>query len=288
MKAKVFLVKSFGVDESGGNPAGVVLDAGGLTDEQKQLIAAKVGFSETAFVEASDKANFKVRFFTQTAEVDLCGHATVATFSLLFRKGLLKAGPYTQELKAGMLGIQVEENGFVLMEQAPPQFLDTIEPGEIRACINLELLFDDLKPQIVSTGLPDILLPVPTLEQLYALRVDPVTLSQLNEKTHSIGLHAFTLETAEPGSIAQARNFAPLFGIDEESATGSSSGALACYLFKYGKLKGRSLENMRFEQGYSMNQPSEIFVTLVVENENVKKVHVGGTAQLSGEVDIEV
>ncbi len=84
----VYLLKSFGVDEMGGNPAGVVLDANNLSDEQKKAISKAINYSETAFVERSDKADYKVRFFTPTEEVDLCGHATIATYSLLFQRSL--------------------------------------------------------------------------------------------------------------------------------------------------------------------------------------------------------
>ncbi|WP_046006551.1 PhzF family phenazine biosynthesis protein [Pseudoalteromonas rubra] len=71
----VHLVNAFTERGKGGNPAGVVLNADGLTDEQKQAIAREVGFSETAFVSSASDADFAVSFFTPTAEVDFCGHA---------------------------------------------------------------------------------------------------------------------------------------------------------------------------------------------------------------------
>jgi PhzF family phenazine biosynthesis protein len=288
MRVKVYLLKSFGVNENGGNPAGVVLDADGLSDAQKKKIAEKVGFSETAFLEKSDKADFKLRFFTPTAEVDLCGHATIATYALLFQKKLLEAGRYVQELNLGSLAIEVQNNGFVLMEQTRPIFLEFISPDDIQECVNIKLSFDELKPQVVSTGLADILLPVSSLVQLNNLVVDTKKLSLLNKRTNSIGLHAFTLHTTRADSVAQTRNFAPLYGINEESATGSSNCALACYLFKSGKLSNHSLGQMRFEQGYHMDQPSEIFVTLGVQNNLIKQVVVGGTATLTGELNMEI
>lgn len=82
---KVYLVNSFTRDHCGGNPAGVVLNPPKLTTEQKIAIAQQVGFSETAFVYSGDDTDFKVDFFTAEGEVDFCGHATLAVFSLCHR-----------------------------------------------------------------------------------------------------------------------------------------------------------------------------------------------------------
>ncbi len=78
----VYSVNAFTLNGKGGNPAGVCLDADGLSESKMQAIAAKVGYSETAFVQkpVSAKADYKTRFFTPTREVNLCGHATIATF----------------------------------------------------------------------------------------------------------------------------------------------------------------------------------------------------------------
>ncbi|MEN9389015.1 MAG: hypothetical protein RLY61_99, partial [Candidatus Parcubacteria bacterium] len=218
-KATVYLLKSFGVDETGGNPAGVVLNTENLSDNQKKDIARKVNLSETAFVEKSHNADYKVRFFTPTEEVDLCGHATIATYSLLFQKSLIKPGQYTQELKAGVLGIEIRDDGMVIMEQSVPKFAEKIEPDEITEIFGESIVVDQLPPQVVSTGLRDILLPIKTREQLYSLKPNFERMSALNKKTMSIGFHAFTLDTMDPQSIAHCRNFAPLYGIEEESAT---------------------------------------------------------------------
>jgi PhzF family phenazine biosynthesis protein len=287
-KVKIFLLKSFGVNETGGNPAGVVLSAENLTDGQKKAISKEVNFSETAFIEVSDKADFKVRFFTPTEEVDLCGHATIAAYSLLFQRSLLKSGSYKQELKAGVLGIEVQDDGLVIMEQSLPQFSESIPLEVITDVFDESIIVDGLTPQIVSTGLRDIMLPVQTRNQLFSFKPDFGKMADMNKKTNSIGVHAFTLDTIDPKAIAHCRNFAPLYGITEESATGSSNGALACYLYHHRKLNDRSLHDMKFEQGYSMNKPSEIFVGLEVDGQQIAKVTVGGRAILFGEKEIEI
>lgn len=287
-KEKVYLLRSFGIDETGGNPAGVVLNSDDLSDEQKQAISKEVNFSETAFVGNSAVADFKVRFFTPLEEVDLCGHATIATYSLLYQKTLLHPGIYNQELKAGILGIEVQADGLVIMEQTLPQFLDTVTLKDIRDVFGEDIGIEGLPPQIVSTGLADIMLPVATRDQLFSLTPDLKKMAALNKRTISIGFHAFTLDTIDPNAVAHARNFCPLYGIDEESATGSSTGALACYLFMQGKLDKQNLNNMRFEQGFSMQQPSEIYASLEISEDKITRVRIGGKAVLFGEREIEV
>ncbi len=88
---KVELVRAFSNEGAGGNPAGgVVFDAGALSEDKMQETAAEVGYSETAFVLPSEDADYRVRFFTPNTEVDLCGHATIATFSTMLAKGMIQ------------------------------------------------------------------------------------------------------------------------------------------------------------------------------------------------------
>lgn len=90
-KVKIKQVDVFTTNFFSGNPAGVVVDANQIPDESKQSIAREMNLSETAFVSHSNLADFKVQFFTPNAEVDLCGHATIATFSALYEEGKLAA-----------------------------------------------------------------------------------------------------------------------------------------------------------------------------------------------------
>ena len=271
-------MRAFAKTEKGGNPAGVVFDADGLSESSMKEIASEVGYSETAFVMKSHMADFRVRFFTPIEEVDLCGHATIAAFNLMRDEKIILPGNYTQETKAGVLKLRVYENT-VFMEQKKPEFFEVIEKDEIRDCYlsNEDEYIDDMKIQMVSTGLKDILLPVKDLETLVNLKPDFEKITEISKKYDAVGIHAFALDTYNEGT-AHARNFAPRYGIDEESATGTSNCALACYLYKYGN-KG---ENGRyvFEQGYCMGSPSEIVVDLVLDEENeVAGVYVGGRAE---------
>jgi PhzF family phenazine biosynthesis protein len=267
---ELYRLRAFPKTSNGGNKAGVFINGYNLTETDMQTIAKRVNYSETAFVLKSDLADFKVRFFTPNSEVDLCGHATIATFNLLRDLKIISPGIYTQETKAGILKLDVR-NDFVFMEQPEPKYYDLVDNDLIRRCFK-KIDFDErFKPQIVSTGIKELFIAVKSIEELNALTPDFGAISTLARTYSAIGIHAFALgEDAD----AYGRNFAPVVGIDEESATGTSNGALACYLYKYWKKKN----NYVLRQGYSMNQPSEIIVNLEIENESVKKVHVGGSA----------
>ncbi|MBI4148310.1 PhzF family phenazine biosynthesis protein [Candidatus Woesearchaeota archaeon] len=121
----VYFVNAFAKTPEGGNPAGVCLEKG-LSDAHMQRIAADVGFSETAFVMPSSKADYRVRFFTPFTEVALCGHATIAAYHFMRENGQVVPGKYTQETKAGVLAIEVEKNA-VWMDQNPPQYLGVLD-----------------------------------------------------------------------------------------------------------------------------------------------------------------
>ncbi|QHQ63383.1 PhzF family phenazine biosynthesis isomerase [Anaerocolumna sedimenticola] len=289
MKVKAYTINSFAKTSLGGNGAGVVLDADYLSDEEMQKIAAVLGFSETAFVLNSNLADFKVRFFTPSEEVDLCGHATIGTFFTMGTLGYIKPGNYLQETKAGILGVEIKEDQSIMMSQPLPVFFETIDKSEIADSLNIEIanIHEDLPVQIVSTGLRDIIVPIKNLDVLYSIKPDFKKIFEISRRYSAVGYHVFSLETIN-FSTACCRNFAPLFGIPEESATGTSNGALGCYLYKYGKINFGQTSNIIIEQGYAMKKPSEIFVSLAVEGEKITGVKVGGRALNLSSIEIDI
>lgn len=289
MEVTVYILHSFAKTKGGGNPAGVVLDADDFTEKEMQRIAAKVGFSETAFVQKSEKASYKVRFFTPNEEVNLCGHATIAVFSLLANQGKIKVGNYTQETKAGILQVECRPDGTIFMSQSIPEFYEIIDKNEIADSLNISesLIVSHLPIQIVSTGLKDILIPVDNLGALFSIKPNFEMVAEISKKYGVVGYHVFTTETRF-NSTAHCRNFAPLYDIPEESATGTSNGALSCYLYKYGVFTENECRKLVFEQGYSMGKPSEILASLYIDNGTVKEVKVGGNALNVGENELEI
>lgn len=282
MEVTAFLVNSFTVNGTGGNPAGVVLHADNLSDEDKLAIAQAVGYSETAFVSQDDEVDFALSFFTITGEVDFCGHATLAAFSIMYQQGIVTEGQYVQRTKAGVLAVTVGANGQVVMEQRLPEHCGRFNYQEIAALIGIEptiLALTQLPIEAISTGLPDLIVPVP-YGYLDKLNVNEYLLSDFCKKHAVVGLHAFELCEGNHELTASCRNFAPLVGIPEESATGSASGALACYLTKY--LAGMHSSNFIFEQGRAMACISRITASIESNARAILSVKVGGFAQQIG------
>jgi PhzF family phenazine biosynthesis protein len=280
MSHTLYQVNAFTANGENGNPAGVVLHADDLNEQQMQSIATQAGFAETAFISKCEGATRELSFFTQTNEVDLCGHATIASWSLLHQKGELPAGNYTQQTKAGLLGVTIMESGLIFMEQNPASFYEEVPVPVISPLVgvNDDVFHGNLKPQIISTGIRDLFIPVKEKAALDHLVPDLPEIKKFSKEHDISGLHFFALlEGSE--SIASARNFAPADGIDEEAATGTSNGALLCYLKEKSLLPERDV--YRIEQGESMGRLSYIYGKFVDDI-----VWVGGAATSVRESDI--
>lgn len=273
MAVTLYRVAAFPVAGNGGNEAGVVLDADTLTDNEMLSIARRVNYSETAFVMASERADYRLRFFTPTVEVPLCGHATIATFNLMRNLDLLKNERIRIETGEGILTVKIQAEQ-VELQLSPPQFGPVLDPQEIATILNLEP--DDLLSypiQTISTGIPEIFVGVNSSQTLAKLAPDIERLEALCKKHEAVGVYVFTLDTRTDKADALGRNFIPLVGIYEESATGTASGALACYLYAHG-IKRKT--QFQFEQGYALFKPSSIHVTMQIEKEEIIDLYVGG------------
>ena len=205
MQINIFQVDAFTDKSFKGNPAGVVPDARNLKDDQMQNIAKEMNLSETAFVIPISDELFQVRFFTPLCEVDLCGHATVATFFLLAKKGYINSirnGIKTvyQNTKAGKLAVNLKYvNGLVdkvFMEQTIPKDLGgVLDMDKLVQALGINkddigIAGEFVDPEIISTGLADIILPLNKKETLDNLEIDMEELSKLSEDNKVVGLHA--------------------------------------------------------------------------------------------------
>ena len=281
---KLYIVDAFTTQKFSGNQAGVALlgrDEDYPEDAFLQAIAAELKHSETAFVKRLGPETFQVRYFTPEGEVDLCGHATIATFTVLREEGVLEPGTYQASTLAGELSIEVSPTA-VWMDMAPPvekQHFSAPECAALYAAYGLstEDMPEGLPPEAVSTGLCDILLPVSSREALERAVQNEAEVIRLSKHYGVVGVHLFWPCLAR-GETAHCRNFAPLYAIPEEAATGTSNGALTYYLYRHGRLQPGG-EN-RFIQGEHMGKPSEILSRLEESNGAVK-VRVGGRAVLS-------
>jgi PhzF family phenazine biosynthesis protein len=281
----VAIVNAFIDGSVGGNPAGVVLAADELTNAQKLAIAREVGLSETSFVSRSECAAFKLEFFTPTRQIPHCGHATVATFSLLRERGMVGCGSTSKETIDGIRKIEID-NGLVFMEQCAPKYtgLTAVQITSVLDSIGAtpDALAPGLTPCIVDTGNRFLLVPLAQENALAALRPDFAAIATLSEELQLIGYHAFARKPADAARRATARMFAPLYGIDEEAATGTAAGPLACYLFDRA---GEQQAPMLIEQGMFMQPPSPSVLTsrLDVEAGKIARLFVGGRAKMMSE-----
>lgn len=302
MKKTVYIVNAFTYNNNGGNSAGVVLDCENLTTKDMLSIANTVGLSETAFVKKSNcpAYDYEVRFFTPTTEVDLCGHATIASFYTLAKRKLITGSndivKVKQKTLSGILDVELHfksnEINYVLMTQTSPEFYSYIDDTPT-LCEILGISETDcgingvvIKPMIVSTGLKDIMFPVKSLEVLKNIKPDFSKLKDYTDRLALVGLHAFTLETEEESSSVATRNFGPSVGIDEESATGTSNGALCGYLIKHNILSFDKVLNMYSEQGYYMGNPSRILCSGEPVNDEII-IKVGGEGAIMEEITVE-
>lgn len=280
---KYFIVDAFTSEPFGGNPAGVVLLGGGFPSERlMQQVAAELRYSETAFVQQNGPAEFTVRYFTPAGEVDLCGHATIATFGTLCQKSILQDGDVCMNhTLAGDLKVKIGE--MVMMQMATPRVIEKQVDAErlhhIMAGIKMPS-WPVMPIEIVSTGLPDIMMPVATVDDLNALAPDMDALSDLSRELEVTGVHAFAL--SDDGYTAHVRNFGPLYGIPEESATGTANAALTHYLHHQGLISTPTTG--RFLQGESMGRPSVIATMLQLDG----CIWVGGSACIVAEGELLV
>lgn len=280
-KESLFEVSSFTYQDQGGNLAGVRLlkQEEHLSTEQMQLLANKLGYAETAFVQPIAPNEFKLRYFTPRTEVPLCGHATIAAFCLLKQLEKLTTGEYKIHTQAGKLAILILEDDTVFMEQALPIFYtETLDYGEIAHSLGIDVndLSEELPLKVVSTGLKDLMIPVKTTTILQSIKPNAREIEAISKQLDIIGYHVFVPEK----NTIHCRNFAPFVGIEEEYATGTSNGALACYLFQENKQIGDV--NYHFRQGRpSSEQTGQINVEISAVNREIKQVFVGGKAVIS-------
>ena len=272
---KYYIIDAFTDQPFSGNPAGVVLlDSDTFPKEELMLqIAAELRYSETAFVKRHSAQEFTIRYFTPKAEVELCGHATIASFFLLHQKGLA-LGPCLCHTKAGDLRIEAGEK--VMMQMAKPRIMATIaETEEIYQALGVNKPTLNLPTQVVYAGLPDLMIPLPDVATLQVLQPDMQAISEITKQLEAISFHVFAFDN--DGYTAHVRDFAPLYDIPEESATGTANASLTYYLQQCGCLGAEA--ECAFIQGEAMGRPSVVATRIQADG----SVFVGGTAAIVAE-----
>ena len=218
---RIFVCDAFSSEIFKGNQAGVV-----ILEEKEEYptvtlmknIAAELKHSETAFVKKTDNKKFKIRYFTPTEEVELCGHATISVFSILRELKLIFSGKYIAETLAGSLEIVVD-NDFIWMDMASPKIEYTFNLDEIKeiySAFNLDTVQapKNLIPKIVNTGLSDIIIPIEDKNILDSFIMNKERVIELSKKYKVVGAQIFTHDKYKKVT-AFCRNIAPLVCIYE-------------------------------------------------------------------------
>lgn len=267
--AEVLRYAAFTDDPEGGNPAGVVLDAEGMSEARMQEIATEVGFSETAFATTTTPRTtdpvdrrFGLRFFSPVAEVAFCGHATVATaVALADRDG---PGPLVLDTRAGEVRVETTTTGPTTRAsiRSVPTRSRPATDGEVTSALRaLRWSADDLAPaypaHVAFAGNEHLVLAVGTRERLAELDYDFDHLLALMTARNWTTLQLFWEEDER---TIHARNPFPVGGVVEDPATGAAAAALGGYLRELGRVP--EARQLTIVQGVDMGRPSEILLEI--------------------------
>ncbi len=279
-----YLVSAFSDRAFMGNSTGVVIDDGRLTDSEMENIAKDINQSVIVFVRELDRDRYLTRFFTPDGEINLCGHATVATFYALAENEYIKSKDegikkIIQHTKIGKIPVELEyqngkiENIYMNLDiKLEEKFHDIHRILKILNLseddIGLEI-FKNAEMEKISTGTCDIIVPVKNEKVLSSIVLDKDEAIKFSKEENIISIHAFTTNNGE--EIKQ-RTFSPIIGEDEEFGSGTSTAATMHYLSSNKIIKNKSITAI---QGDYIGRISKVYTSLIDEE---NKIRVGGRA----------
>lgn len=257
MDTETLRYTAFSTDPGGGNPAGVVLDASGLADADMLRIAAEIGYSETAFLTGTAPREYRVRYFSPLAEVDFCGHATIATSVALAER--IGAGPLVFHTNTGAVHVETESGRARLTSVAPRSRPAT--PAEVADTLRaLRWQETDLDPRfparVAYAGNEHLVLGIASRTRLATLDYDFDALGAIMRAAGWTTVHLFHEDG--PGHF-QARDPFPVGGVVEDPATGAAAAAFGGYLRDIGYT---DTDVITIEQGVDLGRPSLLEVDL--------------------------
>lgn len=297
-KYKVYQIDSFTDKKFTGNPAGVVPDAEGLTEEQMLSIAREMNNSETAFIFETPAQDYdvEVRFFTPVAEVPICGHATVASHYVRAMEKGLENCRVVQKTKAGILPVDIEKtaDGYnVTMTQGEvkihtPFDAQTVEDIAQALGITVQDIRSDCPVTIASTGFGKVMVGIKCDEMLHNLKPDMSKLIEISKRINCNGYYVFTISESRK-DLVHGRMFAPVSGINEDPVTGNANGPLGAYLVYYGIVPndGKYLE-FSIEQGRAMGRCGNmtVMVDIAEGKPTLVKIKGGAVAAFCAEIEL--
>jgi len=280
-------VDAFTNQALGGNPCAILFDTDEMDAALMLAIAKEMNLSETSFVRRSDQADFGVRYFTPAEEIPLAGHPTIATTFALVQTGrLVLENDHTKitlEMQAGVIEVEIfSQNGVIetiVMAQNKPTFHNIFEASEVLPIFGLaaEEALPGAPIQVVSTGTPQLMVPLRRLESLKKIRMDIPAYQELRKSGGFFSPHLFCLQGITEDGDTFARHFGVPPDTPEDPFTGSATGGMGAYLWHYGLIRQPTF---KAEQGHWMNRPGVAQVEVVGPAKDIETVKVGGSAVL--------
>ncbi|RDI71715.1 PhzF family phenazine biosynthesis protein [Halopelagius longus] len=285
------LVDVFAERRYAGNQLAVVEDGASLSDEEMLDIAREMNYSETTFVETGEERNggYDVRIFTPKEEIPFAGHPTLGTAAVL-REEFGAGEEVTLNLPVGRIPVEVREadgEELLWMTQNPPEFGETVEPERVAEVLSLDAsdVDDEWPVQVVSTGLPAVLIPLTDRDALERIAVDRRAYDELLDDVGVENLFAFCPDPRDGSHDFAARMFALGYNVPEDPATGSANGCLAGYLARHRYFDSPEV-SVTVEQGYEMGRPS--LLHLEAHDEAEAEARDDGEARSDGDVTVRV
>jgi trans-2,3-dihydro-3-hydroxyanthranilate isomerase len=253
-----------------GNPVAVFTDGRELEGATMQRLARETNLSETVFVlPAAGEGHAAIRIFTPATELPFAGHPVLGTAFVLAAP--LQLGVIVLETGVGPVSIELErdESGRIVfgrMTQPIPKIEPFDREAELMAALGLER--SEVSVERYENGPVFVLVVLPSREAVAALQPDMRALRALG----NVGVSC----TAGDGTHWKTRMFAPTFGVDEDPATGSAAGPVACHLARHGLTAWG--DELVLEQGAEIGRPSTLFARAEGGEGLIDRVTVGGRA----------
>lgn len=285
----IYQIDSFTREKFKGNPAGVVLNADGLSEENMQSIARELNNSETAFIfsPTDSDSDYTIRYFTPSIEVPSCGHATIAALYAKALEDNLASCVLRINTKIGILPIEIEKSDDdyqITMTQAAftlsPSF-DDIKTAKLLSALHLDISDLDQKCpiQIASTGHSKVMIGIKSRQKLNGLQPNMEALVMLSNEVGCNGYFVFTFDSDHQDILTYGRMFAPAIGIAEDPVTGNANGPLGGYLVE-NKLVDFQDDHFEFNgrQGEKINRLGTVNVKVTVNNGKPEVIKIKGNA----------
>jgi PhzF family phenazine biosynthesis protein len=281
-------IDAFTDKQFGGNPTVAVFHADTLAEHEMQLIAREMNVPETSFILKSQKADFRLRYFTRSGdEVRFCGHATVGALFALAKEGQFKV-----ETNAGVLEMEVQHDSTGNMNMVFACTSTDFVPAsythdQVAAGLGVSKhLLDQAKPIWWEKNNQYLYFAVPSLEQLKQLEPDTAKATEFCRQGQIIVICALTPHAFESGHHMHVRGFAPLVGIPEDPVTGSMQGGMVEYALK-NHMVPRETKMIISEQGHFMQRPGKAIIEVLSQQPFRSRLHAQATHVFSSELTLK-